>query len=319
MKKKIFALIGLALLLQPFAWIAFSLDPKDAGSLVRGWSSARSARIAVVGSSVVDFVSKCDRDRRGIPRILDSIVGRPVADLALPGQSFWEGVSALEATADRTHPRIAVFVFTPVSFAKSYLASRKIVAKGLLLDGAIGHRWEKPWIGLFGDLRTAIDDSMLSYKGRMYGTSKMLGGAIAREENLSSCPEGAATDRSFLEFIHWRSLAKLDPADMDYGLVASELHHLVGRGVKPILVLSPMPKLLFDTLGLASMGPAFQRFSDSLRQAVRNDGIQVVDLSQDPEPGIFAQRWCACGHLNERGRALVAGKIAEAISRESGR
>ena len=113
------------------------------------------------------------------------------------------------------------------------------------------------------------------------------------------------------------------PPDNPRLLQAVELaEFLLARGVRPIFYVTPL-----------NIAPANQDLSDELhrvtsanarfiRDAVAATGATVIDLVDDLEPGYFSNRspeQFLYGHLDQRGRAYIAERLAAAIGGDAPR
>jgi hypothetical protein len=270
------------------------------------------AELVVVGNSIIDHVSRCDVDRRSIAEEVSVATGRTVSDISYGGQSIEE--SANVAAVALRNPDVGAIVVgiapgalqawgeLPVQDQLFYrLVNRPLVA---------APPWSKLGAGVISEYQKPF-----AYKGVQYpdyaGIKKIF---YEAESKAMGCPETDGRDRTFVEANYFHNYLTYPVRDDNVVLLGSLSRYASRRDKDVVVIILPVD---YQALG------GFDRaWPDELRQgtrgavsALRTAGVAVVDLSEAASNDMFADRWCACGHLLETGRAVVADAVADAVRR----
>jgi hypothetical protein len=261
----------------------------------------------VLGNSVVDHVSKCDQDRRSLPELIAEATGMKTLDLSYPGQALEEslnlGALALKVksvsqlilfasiTGFTDHDTLdlqSVLFFRAVgnSFAANEVVPR--LQRGVLIFPAVQPR-HRP----FGYDGTGYPD----YNG-------VAAQYFEREQHAMACPETRGNDDRFIEAYFWNNIVRPVPWLPNVSDVA-RLQVMARRSDKPLtIVLLPTdfpdlaavnPRLAADAMGRRS----------ELVAALKREDLDILDASDIIDAEGFSDRFCACGHLTERGRRAL--------------
>ena len=299
-------LIALAILVAPVP------DTDFAAAVVhqRGGSP-----VVAVGNSIVDYVGRCDSDRRTIPQLLADRTGLKVADSSWGGQSVGTSVALAAIALKAKNVRVVVVpvAANALSFGDSLPLQTLSFARltGGYLESADYAARLRNGIGLSPSV--APYQQPFSYKGVHYPDYngikiKYLSSEVAH----TVCPENLGVNRRFLAGYYW--------ANYNAGTVqAALLRDLArlqakakGEGKRVVVVLLPL-----DFEDAAALGPdvaaAMARRRREVLAAAGIAGLDMLDLSGGEPVSSFAQRWCACGHLSEQGRHHVVDRLAGTV------
>ncbi|WFU38845.1 hypothetical protein QA640_31220 [Bradyrhizobium sp. CB82] len=271
-----------------------------------------SASIVIVGPSTIDYVSKCDIDHRTIPSMLSEFSGLQVLDLSFGGQPLSDSIN-LAAVSSRSSSITDVFL--PLAYPQiddwttpTYreLLIYKAVVPTFRVFAASGP--EDLWNGLIGEPRRL--EQSFRFEGKSYPDYRVLAaGEFLREKRLATCPELETHDPAFTRgYFWWTHVAKTVNGAL-YDLVADLRAELLARGKRLHVVLLPI------NLGLIG------RFEESWVVVLKDKqrhlvaemyrrGIEIIDLSNGFASDEFSTQWCACIHLNDKGRLHLAREMA---------
>jgi len=285
--------------------------------LPAGWDDLRLARaawraqgVAVTGNSVVRHVSRCDGDRRGLAPLLRDRLGRPVSDLSYPGQTLFASLNAAALALDR--PGVTQVVVTLSLPQLEALAVPDLrtqaffrLAAGDLAVNRILPRLREPATG-----RPQPQLAAFRYAGRDWPAyDELKTRFMLPERNAARCPEAPARDPRFAAALAWRNTLSEPVAPV---LLADllALDARARRRRKPLLLVM-MP------LDAGDMPPPLaaraQARADAVVRWARARRLPLLNLTRQLPAAAFADRWCACGHLQAAGRAQVAAAIAATI------
>jgi hypothetical protein len=103
----------------------------------------------------------------------------------------------------------------------------------------------------------------------------------------------------------------VEPANLEDLARLSAYGRSLGR--PPLVVLMPVD--LEDVSALdAGLAAALRARTAAAADGLRRRGVDLLDLSDALPAEAFTDRWCACGHLAEAGRRIVAARTAQALA-----
>lgn len=266
-------------------------------------------KIGILGNSVIDHVSRCDQDQRNIPQLIAGAETAPVADLSFGGQTEEEEVNLADvALKARGISKILMFVSTTGFADKDTLD-----IQSSLFFRTAGNRLKSdeiaPRLRRGAYLFPAVQErhGPFTYAGVTYPDYDGIKARYFEPERMAMpCPENAGRNLKFIQAYYWNDLVQPDVWLPNIDDIV-RLKQAARQARTPLtIVLLPI-----DFPDMLAMDPALAKAAlgrkDELLGVLRQRGIDILDASQVVDAGGFADRYCACGHLNERGRrALVA-------------
>lgn len=271
------------------------------------------AGIAIVGNSVVDHSSICDTDRRTIPEMIAAKTGSHVRDLSYGGQGIEESLS-YAAQALKTQP--VVFFVSAFSFSSQFsvdLRSRlffRLIAGRLHATSLIGQIAAAG----FGDTPVSMTLQPYIYKGRRYPDyDGIKANYFKRERDLMGCPETIGNDLDFIEGAYWNNYVRSSWQMAHVDDLATLSRRSVDSKHPLRVVMLPVDRDDIAVLS-ESLATLIQQRTFDIVLALKRAGVPLIDLSSTLASDSFADRWCACGHLVEKGREEVASRVAAALT-----
>lgn len=266
-------------------------------------------KLLLFGNSVNRTVSHCDADTRTLPDILNASPGLPIVNLSRGGMPLSQMLRMAELAA-RAGVRPQTIVF-PVAFGDLLqLADAPVGAQAFWRDNLPA--------ALQPETGGAAVGVPQDYKGRHYGSYGTFSKThFEREKRASRCPETLGVDREFIEFMYWRSY--LQPVDPALGLAPTveRAQALRRRGIEVVFWFPPID---FEDLaalhGTPGVDMVKQRLA-TLSAALSAHALAVLDTSGSISASGFTDRWCACGHLNQEGRRLLADQMRSGLASRS--
>lgn len=285
---------------------------------ILGLASFGQAAVVLTGDSVIKHYSICDADRRYVSEIVSGNAALPLQDLSYGGQSIIEQLAYLGAASNNQSARTLVLTVALTDFlrvVRPSLRRRELFAivspANEIADGPAATRLSDLVLG--GDLPFDFDYDGEHFPSYDYIKRRYLG----VEQSHASCPEADAWDRRFLKAYYYGTYVHGDLDDRHVGEMARLDAHARARGKRLMVVVKPMDIALIEQMDAAwarSVRARMALMVDRMRQA----GLEVTDLSESLPSEDFADRWCACGHLQERGRQKFGEAIARALRKSSG-
>lgn len=270
--------------------------------------------LVIIGNSVIQQVSKCDADSRNLATMISDATGLAAANASIGGQGQTQADQLAEMAIYRPEIRVVVL---PLSATAESPVSQSLqtqlffdLANGSLSLGMLARRvYKRALIGL----SASPAQERFSYQGVEYpdysGIKKTY---FATEKQKMGCPENAGHDRRFIEAYHWASFSRdtIDAAKLREVARLTRLASSLGKQL--IIVLMPI-NIDNSQHWSPIVYSAMTTRRDDLKRLVREAGVDAIDLTMAVPPSGFSDRWCACGHLGETGRKIVAERIAQAL------
>jgi hypothetical protein len=271
--------------------------------------------IALVGPSVIDTVSRCDKDSRTIPDLVAADTHMRVSDLSDPGQPISDEIN-LAAVAARNHAVTDVVLpIAPAAIDEWTTPSyRKLLTYKMISPRfAVFHAASLAdfWSGL--SLSPQRAQRAFSFDGRAYPDYRVVSATeFATEKKFTSCPELTTHDPAFTKSYYWWMYVAGRPNPALYQLVGDLGSYLEHQGHRLHVVLLPLNRDLLRSLSPAWASAAIARQRE-VAAALTARHVHVVDLSTALASDQFITPWCACTHLSDQGRGVVAQAIAADI------
>ncbi len=273
------------------------------------------APLVVTGNSAAVTASPCDSSARNIPDLLSDSIHRGNLDLAYPGQTLTESAS-LAALSMRTRaPKDVVALLSYFEFEEwdnldlqQYLLTR-LASPGLAAE---------PWLGRLLSGCAVSGEPHRRYQPFSYGGQdypaydRLAATTFEAERSAMPCPENDGSNRAFLEAHYYQQYVHFPPNPRNVELLGS-LQRIASKAGKRLwIVLMPIDYEQLGRMQPDVTGLVRQR-ADEVIAALRGQGLAVIDLSGLVENSDFADRWCACGHLQLAGRKTVAAALGDRL------
>lgn len=316
--RSVSASILVTVLLTAALFIFLAPIPTDSNTLRRVLRLARAPAqsLVIVGNSVIDHRSKCDADQRTIAEMLGGFSRRPVVDMSFGGQNFATSLG-LAGSALR-HPRVSGVVL-PVSLG-AFSAGSSLDARSegffRLAAGDYSSFDLLERIRRLEPITAAPPPEAQSfvYRGRKFPDYNGIKASFFNKQVLAAgCPETMGTDPAFVEALYWNQNLRLPIDQHRVADIVRLADEAARRGKSFTVVLMP-----YDAGDMAALNAQLldrvRVRQQRIRQGLTAAGVVLVDLAEEIPAADFADRWCACGHLQEAGRTTVAQAVAGRIS-----
>jgi hypothetical protein len=226
----------------------------------------------------------------------------PVVDGSRPGGTLGASLDALRVAALVRKARVVV---VPVT-----------VNGNLFRSVRPGSDAERLWRDFMGGLTYAPKPLTVrtSFKGRVYGGYEENAALyFTKEKSAGTCPESAGSDMAFVEYMHWLSYGQ--PLNVSEGLLpfVARAQWLQQRGIAALAVLPPVNYQLIERLNDSPVMENLRGAVTETERKLESAHVPVVNLTFALPSGVFADQWCACGHLTEQGRREYARRVAERV------
>lgn len=127
------------------------------------------------------------------------------------------------------------------------------------------------------------------------------------------CPETIGHDLRFVDANYLQAFVRGSVSAVQAVETARLQQEARRRSIRLIVVAMPINARDLPSRDLRVRGAIERRRTAILRELGRA-GVDFIDLTQAINTEGFSDRWCACGHLNQAGRAVVADRIADRIA-----
>ena len=278
--------------------------------------TVRRAVLPMVGNSVLAHASPCDGDPRTLTDLTAQDAGLQKLDLGHAGENLEEGVNL--ATLALRQPRAKSVVMFLSSFQMSQDAWPTLQTQMFRLATSppryamndLGGRFRE---GLFLSGRD-IDTPAFTYKGIRYPDYDHLKlQYLQYEKAKQGCPETLGSNLAFVEAYYWFNYISYRPFDPNFDDIRRLAGYARMHGHRLLVVLLPVD--LDDVRRLNPLlSDQIARRTRQIADRLRANGVRLLDLSDAVAGDGFADRWCACGHLDDAGRGLVAARTAAALT-----
>jgi hypothetical protein len=261
--------------------------------------------VVIVGNSVVDHVSPCEPDSPDLPALLSRARHSPVTDLSWGGQSLEESLVFAEL-ATRVPETREIYVLVPLSgflgrwsYPLQRLAFNKLLAPSA--TEALRPRLLDPQ-GLFKESPLFTSDPF-EFQGRRYPDyAAVKARHFEREAAARTCPEGDGSDQEFIAAYYYHTYLERSTLDLHRELIKPLAEQAARTGQRLYMVIEPVDLQRVQSLLGADSAARVRQLAAELASGLQSLGVSVVDLSDAVPNEGFADRFCACGHMQLNGR-----------------
>jgi hypothetical protein len=276
--------------------------------------------VVMSGNSVLSHTSRCDADRRTLAELIEDNLARgehggKLLNLGAPGQHFAENVNYLALALKQDNVDTALLMLAPYQLSEHEWPSLQtqlymsLRASSELAVNSLSQRFAEGYWLTGGE----PGSQGFSYRGTAYPDYQGIKGFFMREKAAMGCPETLGMQRSFIEAYYWYEFAGRKDVDSNFDDV-QKLAALARSLHKQLLVVL-MPADAADASALnPEVGAAMKAHLRAITTRLQRAGVSPLDLSERAAPEDFADRWCACGHLSQQGRKLVADQVTSHLS-----
>lgn len=308
----------LMLFLFFFAFIVALFVPKDAITLrsLKLWGFTGNAnQIVIYGNSVIDAASNCDKNKASIAKLLETYTERNVLDLSSGGQQldFTLGNVGLLITSGHSKD-----IVVPVSLFQLMSSNTYPVWTSLLFQIPSGGL-EISSLNSRIHANTYISGSVpksqqpFSYKSKNYPDYAQLSAIYySKEKNNLVCPSRLGVDLDFIEANYFKSYLLAPIQDLYFNDLKSIQLKAAQVGIRVTYVLLPIDFEDISSLD-PTLGTSIADRLNKVRTMLNIKKVDYLDLSESLPATAFADRFCACGHLNQEGRVAVATQIKHVL------
>jgi hypothetical protein len=259
------------------------------------------------GNSVIQHSSQCDENHESIAKMFEVMINKPVVDMSRGGMTIDRMVDITETLKSLGIKPKAVYF--QIALSNDFVKS---ISKNSGIEAYINSNLKliKTKVGL----STEDSKTKTSFNNKYYGNySDFSKKYFITEKKNASCPEHLGVDQDFIAFMYWRNF--LDRNEVVKIEHFERFRELKKSGIHSVLWIAPVDYEDIKTLHGVERLAEINEYRNEILKATKD--LNVVDLTFDLPSSSFADRWCACGHLNEDGRNLVAVKLNKAVKNES--
>jgi hypothetical protein len=280
-------------------------DLQSLGRMVSGRGQA-----VFFANSIGRAKSECDSDGRSIVQFATLDSREKIIDSAVGGMPL--NVAMQSARIGMTLKRVDALIFLVSAYDGYFNAAQLPYGLGSWIEDNLGF--------IVGRSPVSEENrTPLVFEGHRFGVYDELARTyFAREKAARTCPEKPGVDQLFLRFMYWRNLAHT-PVD-GKGLQAFErfVDDAKRSGVRVMVVFTPVNvELARKVMTPQSLAVMYANMKN-IRADIRKANIRYVDLQEALPQSAFADQWCACGHMNQSGRAVVGRAIANMLNAKDG-
>lgn len=272
-------------------------------------SAARSGgKVLLFGNSINRTISHCDDDVRTIPDMLADLGGPAVVNVSRGGMPFSQMLRMAElVTQGGARPSAIVF---PVLFGDLLqLADAPYGFASFTSDNL-------PRQLMSHKMPSSSPPDIATYRGRYYGSYAVFSKThFEQEKRQSGCPASMGVDRDFVEFMYWRNY--LQPSDPLTGLdrTITRVNSIKRKGINIVFWFPPINFEDIEALHGRLAADSIRQRTNNLMSALTSQSFSVFDTTSIVPASGFADRWCACGHLNQLGRVMLTRRLHEDVTR----
>jgi hypothetical protein len=295
--------VGLLLLVAPFPDTSFLKELAHA--------RLSKAPLSIVGASTIDYVSNCDTDKRNIAEMLRALTGHEVVDLSAGGQLLSDSIDLAAVTGQNPAVREVILPlaypyiddWTTPHFRK--LPIYKLMAPRFSAFSA-PDLWNF-WAGFSGESRKI--EKAYHFEGKDYPDYRQLATTtFARGKKLETCPEAPSLDSTFTKSYYWWTYVATEGHSGLFTMIPELNRYLLSKGKHLIFVMMPIN---FEYIAKLDAGwPAtIRKGKMELVDFLKEQGVEVIDLSDKLPSGAFTDRWVGPIHFYQNGRLQIAQEI----------
>lgn len=297
MRKYLLLLFILTTSLFTAVVMTYSYEWSDYRILLKGLMNPN--KVWFFGNSVIRHSSKCDEDHRSIAQIFSSKKQDTVVDMSRGGMTIdrmldiTEILSKLGAKPKAVYFQIALGEDFSKTLNKQSGLNDYFFTNLNIIKSKLNFEFER------NIEKTVFND-------KFYGSyAEFSKSYFITEKKQTTCPEGVGVDKEFIAFMYWRNFFD---KNLSKSLTLSHrLLKLKQSDLNAVFWISPVDyddmRLLHGDEKMNEIYAYKNNVLDSLKD------LNVLDIAFALPASSFADRWCACGHLNEHGRNFVATQL----------
>lgn len=276
-----------------------------------------STTVSMAGTSVLKHISLCDADQQHVTAILGDRLKMPVTDLSYGGQTLTEQAAYLGTAMHNVHSRV---LLASASFADFTRTSQPALRRRLLFSLV-----SPPYVMSSADNGNSVSEIILGhdlpltfdYRGEHFASyDDIKTRYLAVERAHATCPESTGFNMRFVQAIYYGTYMT---APADQGAI-----DLIGRTAKEARLRNKQFFMVIQPVDFELIGRLDPTWPELLKQRIaqlvaklQSSGVEVIDISDAVPDAAFADRWCACGHLQSAGRVIMAGRIADELHKRA--
>lgn len=303
------------LLITPILFLlvifTYSFEFSDYEALAKGMNG--SGKTWFFGNSVLKHSSKCDSDHRSIPQMFADSTQESVVDMSRGGMRIGRMLDIAEI--------LLAFGIKPKTMYFQISLDGDFIKQGNEQSGIVSFFNSnfspiKKMLNL-APVAESPNIKRVEYKGRYYGDYQEFSkNNFVLEKQKMSCPEIIGHDKDFIAFMYWRNFLDKSLNSLGREDFRNRIDKLQKKGVRVIFWLTPVNfgdiNELHGSIGFNEV----MAYKNKIRNLMGD--FNALDVSMNVPPNFFADRWCACGHLNSEGRWYVVTNLLLSHSKLSG-
>jgi len=315
-KKSFFFKMMIVFILSCLAAVLIPNDRVSLRSAILGLIPSDADALIVFGNSVIDAKSNCDENPSSIANMIEIRLGRRVIDMSQAGQALDVALGNVGLLTAAGHRRdivvpISLFHFNTSNSYPVWTALLFQLAAGGLEVNSFRARFQA---GAYVSGIVPLSQKPFVYKGQSYPDySKISATYFVKEKYRLTCPSKIGIDKTFIEANYWKAYL-LPLVQKKYFKDLAKIQSLVARrGSRVTYVLLPIDIEDVESLN-ADLASALRERLAMVRYELDVAKVAYLDLTESLPAAEFADRFCACGHLDQNGRGLVADRISATLA-----
>lgn len=287
----------------------YSFQYLDFEGLVKGLNG--NGKIWFFGNSVIKHSSKCDADHRSISDMFAAAINQPVVDMSRGGMRTGRMLDIVEVLVTLGLKPKAVYIQVPLDGDVVAQLNETSGAKAFFNTNfsELTHKLNLTEDSQIGSIKR------VEFNGHYYGDyNEFSKSYFVVEKQQRTCPEGMGVNRDFIAFMYLRNFLE-KKAYANATQEVSRIQTLVNKGVKIVFWIAPVNSEDISTLHGSASIKELSAYKNNIVNLMKN--FTVVDMSFTLPANYFADRWCACGHLNDEGRLSVVSQLKPSIENAS--
>ncbi len=287
----------------------YSFQYLDFEGLVKGLNG--HGKIWFFGNSVIRHSSKCDTDHRSISDLFAAAIHQPVVDMSRGGMRTGRMLDIVEVLVALGLKPKAVYIQVPLDGDVIAQLNEISGVKGFFTTNfsELKHKLNLTEGSQIGSMKR------VAFNGHYYGDyGEFSKKYFVIEKQQRTCPETMGVDKDFIAFMYWRNFLEKN-ADTSAAQEMNRIQTLVNKGIKIVFWIAPVNSEDISALHGSASIQGLSAYKNNIVNLMKN--FTVVDMSHTVPANHFADRWCACGHLNDEGRLSVVSQLIPSVASTS--
>jgi hypothetical protein len=298
MRKYLLLLFILTATLFPVVTMTYGYQWSDYQILIKGLMNSNN--VWFFGNSVIKHASKCDNDSRSVAQMFAAETEGSVIDMSRGGMTIDRMLDITEILSYLGVKPKAVYF--QIALGGDFLAELNNTS-GLEDYFYSNLNLSKKKLGF----ESEHNAEKVSFNGQYYGHYADFSKTnFITEKKQTVCPERMGVNQNFIAFMYWRNF--LDKNISNQLISNHRLLKLKQSEVNAVFWVSPVDYEDISFLHGEAKMQEINAYKQNILEAM--EGFELLDFSFKLPANSFADRWCACGHLNEKGRRFVATKLS---------